>query len=281
MPGPAMDSVSRNHRPYLLLTNDDGIDAPGLHALANALAGEYDLMIVAPHRERSGAGHAITVLRDLRLERFEREGIHWGWSFQGKPADCVKVAVTTISKNRPFDLVLSGINRGQNLGINVLYSGTVAAAREAVVLGLPAIAFSLSYLDLSDVRFDAAARVAADITARVLARGLPPGVFLNVNIPPVPFDSIQGYAITRQGDSSFRDRFEQIGGSPEGLPLYRNVGDRFHKSSSDDENLDDRAVKHGRVSITPLHLDTTAHHHLEGLRDLEGPRPDRAAGPII
>ena len=133
--------MTEPRRPYVLLTNDDGVHAPGLHALADALEPFCDLTIVAPHRERSGAGHAITVLRDLRLEKYERHGSHWGWSFQGKPADCVKVAVATVSRERAFDMVLSGINRGQNLGVNVLYSGTVGAAREASELVTPSVPF--------------------------------------------------------------------------------------------------------------------------------------------
>jgi len=297
--------MSLEKKPYLLLTNDDGINAPGLQALANALEPEFDLLIVAPHRERSATGHAISVLKDLKLEKIFRkspstaalsdspspssesgnqdssptfvlrtphsEGVHWGWSFQGKPADCVKVAVTVISKDRPIDLVLSGINQGQNLGTNILYSGTVAAAREGVLLGIPSIAFSQAYRDITKVDFAVAARIALDLTRKVLARGLPPGVFLNVNIPPAKWEDIQGYAITRQGDSGFRDKFMHISGHPDnGGVLYRNVGERFAPSSSEDLDLDDRAVKQKKVSITPLHVDTTAHHILESLQDLTG-----------
>lgn len=261
-------------RPYLLLTNDDGIHAPGLEALADALEADYDLLIVAPHRERSGAGHSISVLKDLRLEEFHRDNRHWGWSFHGKPADCVKVALTVISKDRPFDLVLSGINRGQNLGINIIYSGTVAAAREAVIWGIPSMAFSVSFRDMNDVRFDTAAQVAADLTRRVLQRGLPPGIMLNVNVPPVSFDRIQGYAITRQGNSGFRDKFEHIESAPGAHRLVRNVGDRFFASTTDEHDLDDLAVKHNRVSITPLHVDSTAHEYLKELDDLTLPQGD-------
>lgn len=255
-------------RPHLLITNDDGIDAPGLHALADALDDEFTILVVAPHRERSATGHAISVMKNLKLERYHRNGDHWGWSFQGKPADCVKVAVTVIAKDHPIDLVLSGINRGQNLGINILYSGTVAAAREGVVLGVPSIAFSLSYRNIHDMDWPGAAKIAADITRRVVRRGLPPGVFLNVNIPHSPGAGIAGYAITRQGMSGFRDRFELVPGEHAEGEMYRNVGERFAPSPSEDIDLDDRAIKRGMVSITPLHIDTTAHHVIHDLQDL-------------
>jgi 5'-nucleotidase len=267
--------MNETARPYLLLTNDDGIEAPGLQNLADILEPYFDLLIVAPHRERSAAGHAISVMRDLKLEQFHREQKHWGWSFQGKPADCVKVAATVISKDRPFDLVLSGINRGQNLGVNILYSGTVAAAREAVVLGIPAIAFSVSFSNILEVRFDTAAKVALDLTRRVIKRKIPPGVMLNVNVPPVNYEDLQGFAITRMGNSGFRDKFHDVAGEFEGTSrLVRNVGDRFYPSTLEHHDLDDKAVKQNKVSITPLHIDATAHQFLNELEDLTLPPRD-------
>lgn len=261
--------MSSNRRPHILLTNDDGIDAPGLHALAEVLAPHFDLTIVAPHIERSATGHAITVMKDLRLKPHERNGECWGWSFEGGPADCVKMGVRVIEKERPIDFVVAGINRGQNLGVNIHYSGTVAAAREGVVHGLPSVAFSVAYRSLSDVRFDTAAKVALEVTRRVVLHGLPPGVMLNVNVPPLDYEAIQGFAITRQGNSGFRDRFERLEGSREDEALYRNVGDRFEPSVDAGENLDDHALKENRVSITPLHIDTTAHGHLDALDHFE------------
>lgn len=255
-------------RPLILLTNDDGIDAPGLHALGDALSEDFDLLVVAPHEERSATGHSISVLRDLRLLPYERDGKPWGWSLEGTPADCVKVAVQFLQKERPIDLVVSGMNRGQNLGINILYSGTVAAAREGVLLGFPAIAYSVVYRDPNNLRFDTGARVAKEFTAKTVKRGLPADVLLNVNIPAVDFGDLAGYAITRQGNSGFRDRFEHVEGHPERNPLLRNVGDRFRKSTIEHHALDDQAIARNFVSITPLHIDTTAHHYLEDLEDL-------------
>jgi len=264
--------MTAGRRPYVLLTNDDGIDAPGLHALADALAPDYDLLIVAPHVERSATGHAISVLKNLRLERYERGGAHWGWSFEGRPADCVKVAVTTISPDRPFDLVLAGINAGQNLGVNVLYSGTVAAAREGVIFGIPSIAFSVVYRDPDRVPYATGARVAVELTRRVVERGLPPGVLLNVNVPDLPYDALQGYAVTRQGRSYFRDKFERVQGDLEGRAIFRNVGDRFAASPDGQFDLDDQAIAQRRVSVTPLHVDATAHHHVRSVQDLFRPQ---------
>jgi 5'-nucleotidase len=260
--------MTSTERPFLLLTNDDGIDAPGLHALADALEDRYDLLIVAPHEERSATGHSISVLRDLRLTPYHRKGRRWGWSLEGTPADCVKVAVQFLPKDRPIDFVVSGMNRGQNLGTNILYSGTVAAAREGVLLGIPAIAYSVVYRDPERVRFDTGARIVRELTPRIIRRGLPPEVLLNVNIPAVDFEEVAGYAVTRQGNSGFRDKFEHVEGHPEENPLLRNIGDRFQKSTIDRHDLDDQAIAKRFVSITPLHIDTTAHRYLEDLEDL-------------
>jgi 5'-nucleotidase len=258
----------KTERPLLLLTNDDGIDAPGLHALGDALSEDFDLLIVAPHEERSATGHSISVLRDLRLLPYQRNGKPWGWSLEGTPADCVKVAIQYLQKERPIEMVVSGMNRGQNLGINILYSGTVAAAREGVLLGYPAIAYSIVYRDPNDLRFDTGARVAKELTSKTYRRGLPPEVLLNVNIPAIAFEEIAGYAITRQGNSGFRDKFKHVEGHAERNPLLRNVGDRFQKSTMEHHALDDQAIARNMVSISPLHIDTTAHHYLEDLEDL-------------
>jgi 5'-nucleotidase len=258
-------------RPHVLVTNDDGIGAPGIRHLADALAPHFDLTVVAPHQECSATGHGISVLTNLRLARYERDGRPWGWSLEGRPADCVKVAVQTISPDRPFDLVVSGINNGQNLGLNIIYSGTVAAAREGIVLGIPSIAVSVAYRDPLDVRFDTAARVALEIARRTLERGAPKGVLLNVNVPDLPYERLGGMAITRMGDSGFRDKFERIEHGEAGAGVIRNVGDRFRKSTEEHHLNDDRAIREGKVSITPLHVDATAHQHLDDLENLTRP----------
>lgn len=278
--------MPKKNRPYILITNDDGIEAPGIEALADALSPDYDLLIIAPHRERSATAHAITILRALKLEKYSRNGSPFGWAFGGKPADCVKVGVKLLARDRPVDLVIAGINKGQNLGRNILYSGTVGAAREGVLMGVPSIAFSLTFLNINEVDFSASALVAREITARAIEHGMPEGVFLNVNVPPCSFSEIQGYAITRQGTSGFTDKF--IHASPDDMAdlrklrdieeahlgpdgdewMLRNVGARFERSTDDADNLDDHAVYSNKVSITPLHIDTTAHHHLKNLEHM-------------
>lgn len=278
--------MPKKNRPYILITNDDGIEAPGIEALADALSPDYDLLIIAPHRERSATAHAITILRALKLEKYSRNGSPFGWAFGGKPADCVKVGVKLLAHDRKLDLVIAGINRGQNLGRNILYSGTVGAAREGVLMGVPSIAFSLTFLNINDVDFAASALVAREITARAIEHGMPDGVFLNVNVPPCSFADIRGYAITRQGTSGFKDKFIHAGPDdmadlkrlrdveeahlgPDGDEwMLRNVGARFERSTDDADNLDDHAVYSNKVSITPLHVDTTAHHHLESLEHM-------------
>ncbi|MCE5228872.1 5'/3'-nucleotidase SurE [bacterium] len=258
--------TTQTGRPHVLITNDDGIEAPGIAALAEALRPEADLTIVAPARENSGMGHAITVLRDLRFEPFHRDGMLWGYGLEGTPADCVKIAVQVLAADRPFDLVVSGINAGQNCGINILYSGTVAAAREAAVLGLPAFAVSLLYHDAGDLYFDTAGRVALDVMRMVRRRGLPRGVMLNVNVPPLPYESIKGWVVTRMGESGYADLFLHEPGQADEPAIYRNVGKGFEPSTivhgDAARPLDDIALYEDNVSITPLMFDLTAHDFL-------------------
>lgn len=273
--------TKQNDRPHILVTNDDGIEAPGIAALAEALRAEADVTIVAPAHENSAMGHAITVLRDLRFEPVHKNGILWGYGLEGTPADCVKIAVQVLAADRPFDLVVSGINAGQNCGINILYSGTVAAAREAAVLGLPAIAVSVLFHDENDMRYDTAARVGLDVARVVRERGLPRGVMLNVNVPPLPYESLKSWVVTRMGESGYADLFLHDPGEAGAPSIYRNVGKGFEPSSimHGDSNrpLDDLALYDNHVSITPLMFDLTAHDFMDKLdewmikREYKGP----------
>ena len=197
-------------RPFILLTNDDGIQAEGLRIMAEALAPHADLLIVAPNTECSGQGHSITILRSMDLVPHQQGGAFWGWGLCGTPADCVKVALTMLARERPVDLVISGINRGQNAGINVLYSGTAAAAREAAMLGYPAIAMSLYYQDENHTPYATAARVGVEVLRMVLRHALPRGVMLNVNVPPVPYEELKGWEVTRMGNSGYYDLFHHV-----------------------------------------------------------------------
>jgi 5'-nucleotidase len=249
------------------LTNDDGIQAEGIRAMARALEACCDLMVVAPESECSGQGHAISVLRDIQLEPYEGDGFK-GWGLRGTPADCVKVAVATLAVGRPFDFVLSGINRGQNAGINTLYSGTVAAAREAAVLGIAALALSLDTRDVPQSDYTAAARVGVDMLRLIQRHPLPRGLMLNVNVPALPYDRLKGWAVTRMGNSGYSDLFkDETLNAAQGPKVYRNIGNGWNPSTPVDEEVDDHALAAGYVSITPLHFDLTAHSFIPRLLD--------------
>ncbi len=242
----------------ILLTNDDGIDAPGLAVLFGEVSRFADITIVAPTTERSGIGHAISVFNDLTLTRRKRNGKLWGYGLEGTPADCVKFAIKNLMKEPP-DLVLSGINRGQNTGNSILYSGTVAAAIEGTMYGFAAIAVSLAAWGNENPHFDYAARFTANLARLILEKGLPKGILLNVNIPNIPEKEIRGTVITRQGTSMFVDHFEHKG-KRNGLPAFRNIGGEMLPSEAG-EDFDDVVLKQNKISITPLHYDLT-HHEL-------------------
>lgn len=265
--------MSSSPRPHLLLTNDDGIHAPGLAALAEALRPIADLTVLAPAVENSAMGHAISLFKDLHFSPVHREGAIFGWGLAGTPADCVKLAVHTLARERPFDWVISGINKGRNAGIDILYSGTVAAAREAAILGMPSIAISLFYETEDTLHYDTAAQVAARVVKMVLGRRLPLGLLLNVNVPAVPFDQITGWSTTRMGNSAYVDLFLDTPVEGDELSrLYRNIGQGSVDSSSPgDGPTDDEALRANQVSISPLHLDLTAHEFLPQLRDWMAP----------
>lgn len=250
-------------RPTILLSNDDGIDAKGLAALASALDGLGDLRVVAPEREQSAVGHAITVRDPIRAYTHAFEvpsGPIPAWAVTGTPADCIKLAVWNLLDRKP-DLVVSGINMGPNTAVNVLYSGTVSAASEACILGIPSIAVSLCSWTATD--FEAAGRFARRIAGRVLHRGLPSGVLLNVNVPNLPLDDIRGIDVTRLARARWEEEFSARV-DPLQRPYYWLTG-TFHNLEDEDEN-DLGAVDRGFVSVTPLHLDLTAYAFLKDLR---------------
>lgn len=258
-------SASARH-PHVLLTNDDGIEAPGLRALADAMREVADVTIVAPDSERSATGHSISIHKDLYLEPREENGELWGWGLAGTPADCVKVAHLMLCRERPIDVVVSGINAGQNVGVNIIYSGTVGAAREATLCGLPGIAVSQYYRDPEVLPYETAARVAVEALDLVRRNGLPPGVMLNVNVPPVPYAELRGWAVARMSQAGYIDFFQQIP-AVNGRPgSFRNVGDGWSFSAQDADDWDDLALEANQVTLTPLTVDLTAHEHLELLR---------------
>ena len=259
-----MSSSSSNDAPRILLCNDDGITAPGLQALATALDGLGDLVVVAPESEQSAAGHAITVRDPVRANKVDFDGLAGdvpAWAVTGTPTDAVKLACHELLDERP-NLVVSGINHGPNTAVNVLYSGTVSAATEASVLGIDAVAVSLC--DWSSEDFTGAKRWARRIARLVLRSGLPRGVLLNVNVPAVPADDLNGVAVTRQADSKWEEGFDART-DPAGRPYYWLAG--TFVDLDDGQATDTSAVEEGYVSVTPIQHDMTAHSALDTLRD--------------
>lgn len=246
----------------ILLCNDDGIHAPGIEVLHNALIGIGDLCVVAPDTERSATGHAITIFDPIRTMPIEKAGRPFGIAVDGTPADCVKLAISYLYKDDPPDLVVSGINFGSNTGASILYSGTVSAASEATVLGTPAIAFSLCTYDKP--HWETAAHVVADVVKKYIKTPLPPGNLLNVNIPNIPLNELKGMKAACMGRARFIERFSEHR-DPRGNRYFWMDGDL--DLLDDNEQTDVRVVESGYVALTPIHIDLTAHHHMEQVRE--------------
>ncbi len=244
----------------ILVSNDDGIDSGGIRALADALRSVGHVDVVAPDTQQSAVGHALTVSVPLRVQEHERDGRFFGWAVNGKPADCVKLAVGRILPQRP-DLVVSGINHGRNTAISLIYSGTVSAATEGTVLGIPSIAISLD--DFSDeADFTVAGRVAAWIAVRTARAHIPPGVLLNVNVPALGEDRIRGVRIVQQGEGFWDDHYEERY-DPMGRPYYWLTGSYRHSGT---EESDDALLSEGFVTVTPIHYRLTDHEMLESMQ---------------
>lgn len=244
----------------VLLTNDDGIHAPGIMALVQELGRDHELHVVAPETEMSAVGHAITLTSPLRVQRINKNGTFFGFGVTGTPADCVKIAVQELLDGPP-DVVLSGINPGANVGVNVLYSGTVSAATEGAFLGIPSAAVSLNTRQAPDFRF--AARFSRQIIRFITERGLRAGTALNVNIPAIPPDRIQGVCVTRQGVSRFQECFERRV-DPRGNVYYWLSGETPVEETIPD--ADAKALKEDYITMTPIHYDLTCREEFERLR---------------
>ena len=247
-------------RPCILVTNDDGITAPGINALVLSLSLIGDVVVVAPDSEKSAVGHAITLSDPLRVSGFSKNGKWEGFAVNGTPADCVKIAVGALMENRP-DLVVSGINLGSNTGINVIYSGTVSAATEGTILGIPSIAFSLT--TYTNPIFQPAANFARELVNIVLTKKLPLKTLLNVNVPNVPEEEIRGVRVTRQGMALFAERFDKRA-DPRNRIYYWMTGNKIQMDEGDD--VDDEVIKRNMISITPIHYDMTNHEFVDDLK---------------
>lgn len=234
-------------RPKILVTNDDGFDAPGLAALIEAVEPLGDVVVAAPDREQSASSHSLTLTRPLRVFRVA-EGRH---RIDGTPTDCVHLAIPRLTGGRLPDLVVSGINRGLNIGDDVTYSGTVAGALEACLLHAPAIAFSRAVDDDGRADYDGAVAFARKIAADVLERGLPDGVLLNVNFP---LGAPTGVRVTRQGTRTYRTTLIERH-DPKGRPYYWvAAADTTPTGEPDGDHI---AIAEGCVSISPLHANLT------------------------
>ncbi len=246
----------------ILVTNDDGITAPGIKALVEAVRPLGEVIVVAPDGPQSGMGHAITISKPLRLDEVKIfDGIKC-YQTSGTPADCVKLAVSRILHKKP-DLVVSGINHGSNSSINIIYSGTLSAAMEGIIEGIPSIGFSLSEYG-HDAEMDAAGAIATNIVKQVLENKLPDGVLLNVNIPYLPLRDIKGIRVCRQAMAKWEEKFDERL-DPHGRKYYWLVGDWLNKDNGDD--TDEWALANGYVSVVPAHFDLTAHHAIATLNN--------------
>lgn len=246
----------------ILLTNDDGIHARGINALITELSSIAEIYVVAPDRERSGTGHSITVFEPIKVSRVKLPGSRAGWIVGGTPVDCVKLAVARLISEE-IDLVVSGINHGPNLGTDVLYSGTVSAAAEGVIMGVPSIAVSLNSFS-KNMDFDFAARFINKAVKTVMKKGMQKDTLLNINIPLLPPREIKGMRITRLGVRNYDNLFEERQ-DPRGNTYYWLGGGVVKEEQKEDSDV--IAVQEGFISITPVHLDLTDYRLIEEYKD--------------
>jgi len=253
-------------KPLILVTNDDGITAPGIRTLIEVMKEIGDVVVVAPDSPQSGMGHAITISDTLFCEQvtIKESFKHKEYSCSGTPADFVKIATQEILDRKP-DLCVSGINHGSNSSINVIYSGTMSAAVEAGIEGIPAIGFSL--LDYSlNANFEPARKYVKAIVKNTLKKGLPAGVVLNVNIPKLEAGKIKGMKVCRQANAHWEEKFDKRT-SPQGRDYYWLTGTFVNKDTGKD--TDEQALEDGYISIVPVQFDLTAHHFLQELNSWE------------
>ncbi|HPN38047.1 MAG TPA: 5'/3'-nucleotidase SurE [Melioribacteraceae bacterium] len=246
----------------ILVSNDDGIYSKGIYALAEALKEIAEVIVVAPLTEQSAVGHAITMKNPLRVTKHYRGGGQFfGYAVDGTPADCIKMGIRNIMQESP-DLVISGINHGSNTAINLIYSGTVSAAREAAIMDVPAIAMSVASHDVDD--FSYASKVAKIIALQVYEKGLTKGTMLNVNVPNLPENEIKGIKVTKQGLSKWDDIYEKRV-DPYGKDYYWLTGSLVN--SDTDLDRDQFAVINNYVAVTPIHFDLTDYTTYEKMKD--------------
>ena len=246
-----------NPSPIILVCNDDGYRSEGILALAEALRALGTVYVVAPDRERSAAGHSLTLSHPLRVEKVGTRA----YAVDGTPTDCVNLAVNGILRGKKIALVASGINKGANMGDDITYSGTVAGAMEGTLLGIPSIAVSL--VSRNHFRFETSAKFTHEVARKVLRHKIPKDTLLNINLPNVPPEEIRGVRVTRQGKRIYGDAIVEKR-DPRGRKYYWIGGDSLEREDIPGSDLE--AVEQGYISVTPLHLDMTDYASLRAIR---------------
>ncbi len=253
----------KKQKPLILVTNDDGISAPGIAALVEVMKTLGDVVVVAPDKAQSGMGHAITINSTLRINKVKIYGVLQEYSCSGTPVDCVKFAISKIMNRRP-DICVSGINHGANMSINVIYSGTMSAAVEGAIESIPSIGFSLCDFSI-DADFTAAKKIVKTITQNVLKNGLPLGVCLNVNIPKIKYELIKGIRVCRQARANWVEEIDERL-DPGGHPYYWLTG-KFENYDKGKKDTDVWALENNYVSVVPTQFDLTAHKAIAGIAE--------------
>ncbi|MDR7208287.1 5'/3'-nucleotidase SurE [Flavobacterium piscis] len=253
----------KNSKPLILVTNDDGISAPGIKALIEVMTTIGEVIVVAPDKPQSAMGHAITINNTLYLDKISKENDPIDkYSSSGTPVDCVKFAVNEILKRKP-DICVSGINHGSNSSINVIYSGTMSAAVEAGIEGIPAIGFSLLDYDWN-ADFEPVKSFVKKIVLQTLKNKLPEGVILNVNFPKLKENDIKGIKICRQAKAYYSQKFDKRQ-TPSGKDYYWLAGEFVNQDKGED--TDEWALENGYISVVPVQFDLTAHHTIQQLNN--------------
>lgn len=244
-------------KPLILVCNDDGISAPGIRSLVEAVKGLGEIVVVAPDSPQSAMGHAVTISKPLRLNKTKLYGDILAYQCSGTPADCVKLAVDKVLHRKP-DLLVSGINHGSNSSINILYSGTMSAAMEGGIEGIPSVGFSLCDFS-NDADFTLASKIARSVSKNILANGLPVGVLLNVNIPKLNIEAFKGTRVCRQALAKWEEDFDERN-DPNGKKYYWLTGKFVNYDKGND--TDEWALANGYASIVPVQFDLTAHNSI-------------------
>jgi len=246
----------------ILLTNDDGIYSEGIQILKKQLDNIGEVTVIAPDRERSTIGHAMTLRKPLKMRKVKINGDFWGYSLDGTPADCVIIGILEIMKNEKIDLIVSGINCGPNLGDDIFYSGTVSAAVEGAMRNVPSLAVSIAGFE--DFKFKSAALFTKKIASNLMKNILPSNLVLNVNFPNIDYEEIKGVEITRHGKRIYQDEVKIIH-DPQGTTHYWLGGEL--PEGNIEPNTDFEAISKNKVSITPLSLDLTNYQMMPKIQD--------------